>query len=256
MSKTRSRKINKDIILWDIETSYTLSATWGLYDTNVAAVIREPYILSYSWKYLGDTKTHVVALPDFKTYKKDRHNDIELVKSIRDLFDSVKVVVAHNNNQFDYRWVFGRFAIHGIKPPAPLQTIDTLLIARSKFKFNSYKLKDLGNYFGVGDKVDTGGIGLWVKCIENDDKRSWDLMKKYNKNDVVLLEKIYLKLLPFITNHPNVSLMNGNRFSCPNCGSIDINKRGISYSGCRTSQRWRCSECGSWHRSTINGVIK
>lgn len=246
-------KINKDIIVYDIETSYTLSATWGIYDQNVAAVIREPYILSCAWKYLGDKETHVVSLPDFKLYKNDRHNDRELVEYLHELFNNAKIVVAHNNNSFDYKWIYSRFAVHGIKPPAPCQSIDTLLIARSKFKFNSYKLKDLGKYFKLGGKVDTGGINLWIKCVELNDKKSWSLMKKYNKQDVVLLEKLYKHILPFITNHPNIALISDNKIACPNCGSVHIEKRGFSYSRIGKYQRWQCKDCSSWHQSLLSG---
>lgn len=244
-------KINKDVVIYDIETSYTLSATWGLYDQNVAKVIREPYIMSFSWKFLGDKKVNVLSLPDFKTYKKDRHNDIELVKEIHKIFDAAKVVVAHNNNSFDYRWVYGRFAVHGIKPPSPCHKIDTLLIARSKFNFNSYKLKDLGKYFNLGGKIDTGGIDLWYKCIELGDKDSWNLMTRYNKNDVVLLEKLYLHLLPYISNHPNIALFNEEKDSCPNCGSSHIERRGFSHTRTGKFQRWQCKDCGSWHTSGL-----
>jgi hypothetical protein len=37
----------------------------------------------------------------------------------------------------------------------------------------------------------------------NKDKQAWDMMKKYNIQDVVLLEKVYEKMLSWIRNHPN-----------------------------------------------------
>jgi hypothetical protein len=170
---------------------------------------------------------------------------------LHDLFDSVNVVIAHNNNAFDYKWVYGRFAVHGIPPPSPCQLIDTLLIARSKFKFNSHKLKDLGKYFNLGDKIDTGGIDLWYRCIELDDSKAWSLMCKYNKQDVVLLEKVYNHMLPFITNHPNIGLMNDTLVACPNCGSKKVQKRGFNLTRSSRSQRWQCRDCGSWHQSPL-----
>lgn len=246
-------KKNKDVILLDIETSYTVSATWGLYKTNVAMVLREPHIISIAWKYLGEKTTKVVSLRDFKNYKKDKHNDKELTDFMWKLLDDAKIVVAHNGNSFDYKWIYGRFAVHNITPPSPCQLIDTLLIARSKFRFNSNRLKDLGKYFNIGSKVETGGIGLWYGCCELDDSKSWTLMEKYNKQDVVLLEKVYERLLPYITNHPNIGLMNENERACPNCGSKSVEKRGFNHTRVNTYQRWKCNSCGSWHRSNIKG---
>ena len=48
-------------------------------------------------------------------------------------------------------------------------------------------------------------------------------MKRYNKQDVVLLEKIYLKLRPWIRIHPDI-LKSG--ICCQKCGSINIEWRG------------------------------
>lgn len=245
------KNINKKIILFDIETSYTVSATWGLFETNVAKVIREPYIISCAYKFLGEKTVHVISLPDFSLYKKDRYNDRDLVKELHKIFDKAEIVVAHNLNSFDYKWVYGRFAIHGMTPPSPCKQIDTLLISRAKFRFNSNRLNDLSKYFGLGEKVDTGGIDLWYNCIEKNDKKSWDLMCKYNKQDVILLEKVYLKLLPFITNHPNLGLIEGNEHACPNCGSTHVQRRGFEFTRASKSQRWQCQDCASWHKSPI-----
>lgn len=240
------------ILIYDIETSYTVGAVWGLYDQNVARVIREPYIISVAWKWLGEKHTNVMALPDFPEYKKNKKSDKTLVQVIWNLFDEADIVIAHNNNAFDYKWVYGRFAVHGINPPSPCKAIDTLLISRAKFKFNSHKLNDLAKYFGIGTKVDTGGIQLWIDCIEDDIKKSWDLMCKYNKQDVILLEKVYIKLLPFITNHPNLGLMNGEIHACPNCGGNQVQKRGFTYSRVGEYQRWQCTDCASWSQSLLS----
>jgi hypothetical protein len=247
------KKSKAKILIFDIETSYTVGAVWSLYDTNVATTLREPYIISVAYKWLGEKTTQVISLPNFASmYKLDKHNDILLVKALRELFDKADIVVAHNCSAFDYKWVYGRFAVHSLPPPSPCKQIDTLLISRSKFKFNSHKLNDLGQYFKLGKKVDTGGIQLWVDCIEHNKKDAWAKMCKYNKQDVVLLEKVYLKLLPFITNHPNLALMEEEIHSCPNCKSTHIQKRGFNYSKVAKYQAWQCQDCRSWHQSLLD----
>lgn len=242
---------NKDIILYDLETSYTVSATWGLYDQNVAKVIREPFIISIGHKLLGSKVTKVISIADFPLYKKDKFNDRDLMIYIHKLFKDKKIAIAHNGNAFDWKWITGRFAIHGLEPLPPIKHIDTLLVSRNKFRFNSNKLNDLGKYLKLGEKIQTGGIDLWYKCIELFDKKSWNLMKKYNKQDVVLLEKVYLKLLPFITNHPNLALLSDKMKVCPNCESTDIQKRGFAFTRVMKYQRWQCQTCHSWHQSPL-----
>ncbi len=240
--------INKiKTLIYDIETSYTIGAVWGLYEQNVAYVLQEPYMLSFAYKWLGEKKVHVLSLRDFPLYKKDKKNDKSLVSKLRDLFDEADIIIAHNGNSFDQKWAYARFIVHGLTPPSPAKYVDTKLIAKSKFRFNSNSLNNLGKYLGIGCKIDTGGINLWVKCIEQDDQKSWDKMEKYNKQDVVLLEQVYLKMLPYITNHPNVGIIGGDRSICPNCGSTHLQSRGVKYG----RRSWFCVDCRSWHSSAL-----
>lgn len=244
-------KINKQkkprILLYDIETAYTVGAVWGLYEQNVATVLRDPYILTVAWKWLGDSKINVMSLPDFPAFKSDQTNDASLVREMAKLFDEADVIIAHNGNGFDQKWTYGRFAVNNIKPPSPSKYVDTLLISRSKFKFNSNKLNDLARYLSIKGKLETGGIDLWVGCIERNDPKSWAKMCRYNKQDVNVLEKVYLRILPFITNHPNLAILNGDRIACPNCGSHAVQKRGIRFD----KQMWWCKLCDSWHSSLV-----
>lgn len=245
------------ILLYDIETSYTVGATWGLYEQNVVKVLIDPYILSVSWKWLGEKTTHVVSLPDFPLFKKDKKNDRDLVKVMWKLFDDADIIIAHNGNSFDQKWTYARFLVNGMTPPSPSIYIDTKLVAKSKFRFNSNSLNNLAGYFGIGEKIHTD-IDLWVGCIERNELSSWHKMCKYNKRDVVLLEKVYLKMLPYITNHPNLNLFGETLTSCPNCGSDDLQKRGHSYTRTSKNERLKCNGCGSWHigsRIKLNGIV-
>jgi uncharacterized protein YprB with RNaseH-like and TPR domain len=239
------------ILIYDIETSYTVGAVWGLYDQNVATVLREPYILSVAWKWLGDKTTHVMSLPDFKLYGKDKKNDRDLVIALWKLFDKADIIIAHNGNSFDQKWSYARFVIHALPPPSPAKYVDTKVIAKNKLRVNSNSLNNLGKYFGLGEKLETGGIQLWVDCIENDKKEAWDKMCKYNKQDVVLLEQVYLRLLPFITNHPKIGLINEKRNACDNCGSENVQFRGFDFYQKTKHRRTQCQSCGCWGRQSL-----
>lgn len=245
------KKTKVRTLIYDIETSYTVGAVWGLYEQNVATVLREPYMLTFAWKWLGEDRVHVVSLRDFPLYKKDKKNDSSLVEKLRDLFDEADIIIAHNGNSFDQKWAYARFAVHQIAPPSPSQYIDTKLVAKSKFRFNSNSLNNLGSYFSIGSKIDTGGIQLWVDCIEHDKKEAWDKMCKYNKQDVVLLEKVYLHMLPYMTNHPNLAVMLGERIACPNCGSSRMTKVKKRPTKTGWKQQFQCQDCGSYHTSPL-----
>lgn len=238
------------ILLYDIETFANLAYVWGKYEQDVIAYKKEWYMLTFAYKWLGESTTHVLSLPDFKTWKKDKQDDVELVTALWNLFNEADVVIAHNGNSFDQKKANARFIAHKLPPPTPYKQIDTKLVAKRYFNFNSNKLDDLGNYFGLGRKINTGGFELWLGCASGDMK-SWKKMCDYNKQDVVLLEKVYLKMLPWMDNHPNLALLTGEIHACPNCSSKKIVKRGVSMSRVSKYQRWQCNDCKGWHQSAL-----
>ena len=194
-------KQNKTL-LFDLETAPLLSYTWGIWEQNVVEVKRDWYILSVAWKWLGESKVHVMSLPQFKNWNKDKEDDSALIKELWKLFDEAEVIVAHNGNSFDIKKSNARFIINELKPPSPYKTIDTKLVAKRYFKFDSNKLNELGKYLKLGKKLETGGFELWKGCMAGDMK-AWKKMCAYNKQDVAIIKKVYNKLHPWTTNHPS-----------------------------------------------------
>lgn len=240
------------ILLFDIETMANLSWVWGKYEQNVIAYEKEWYMLSFAYKWLGESKVTVKSLPDYKGYSRAKNDDRALVKDLWELFDQADIIIAHNGNSFDIKKSNAKFIEYGLTPPSPYKVIDTKTVAKKYFKFNSNKLDDLGNILGLGRKIDTGGFELWLGCASGD-KKSWDLMCKYNKQDVILLEKVYLRLRNWINNHPRTSDSPISEV-CPNCGGTHLQKRGFLLNKTTKLQRWQCQDCASWHSTSIKKV--
>ena len=238
---------DKKVLLFDIEIAPIVGYTWGLWEQNVIDTKEEWYMLTFSYKWLGEKKTHVRALPDYKTYKKDKKNDKELVSELWRLFDEADVVIAHNGDAFDIKKANIRFIKHALCPPSPFKSIDTKKVAKTCFKFDSNKLDNLGKYLGVGEKLDTGGFELWLGCMSGD-KKSWKLMCDYNKQDVILLEKVYLALRPWMKNHPNLSVLDNKPHNCPNCTSSHVTHRGYGMNTKSKYERLQCQTCGAWFK--------
>lgn len=227
-------------LLFDLETSPNISYTWfGKHEIDVIEFIEEGYILSFAYKWINQKKTYSYSLADFKGNKE------KLVKKLHELFNEADFIVAHNAKQFDIKWANRAFIKYELKPPSPYKIIDTLTMARSYFKFNSNRLNDLGQFLGVGSKLETGGFDLWKRCMLGD-KKAFKKMCQYNRQDVVLLEKVYLKLRPYMHNHPVISTQNS--FICPICGSSHLQSRGFIQlsGGVFRKRRYQCQECGKW----------
>ena len=203
-------------------------------------------MLCFSWKWLGENRIHTRSLPDYPRYKKNKEDDTDLIKDLHGLFDEADILVAHNGDRFDIRKAHARFISTGLRPPSPSRTIDTLKVARKHFLFESNKLNDLGNLLRVGKKIPHTGFDLWLRCMSGD-PRAWGVMRRYNRQDVVLLERVYEKLRPYIANHPNLSVFGGDRV-CPACQSWSIQKRGVSVTQARRYPRFQCMSCGHWFK--------
>ncbi len=227
-------------LLLDIETFPVEIYAWGVYQVNAVGIKKQPEVCCYSAKWLG-VEQFTRALPDFRKSNNDRY----LISDIWKLLNEADVVIAHNGDKFDLRRLNSRFVKWGLLPPAPYHTIDTLKISRRIFGFPSNRLDDLCEYLGIGKKINTGGFDLWRGCMSND-SLSWEHMKRYNEHDVELLEGLYYRLLPWITNHPNQS----EGISCPKCGSTNLQSRGLAHTITRDYKRYQCTDCGGWARGT------
>lgn len=236
------------ILLYDIETGPNLGYIWGKYEQNVLDYKNEWYILCFSAKWLDSKKTISRSLPDYKNYKKDKTDDSALVQDLWNLFNEADIVIAHNGLNFDNKKATARFIFHNFPPPAPYKTIDTLREIKRVASFNSHKLDDLGKTLGLGRKIKTDFL-LWVGCI-NGDMKSWQRMKSYNRRDVLLLEKFYKKILPYIRHHNQGNYDDKN--ICPRCGSSKIQFRGYAVSLTAKYRRFQCLDCGGWSRTTKN----
>ena len=201
-------------------------------------------MLSFAVKWLGEKKIHTYALPDFKGYSRNKECDKALVKELWKVFDTADILVGHNSKAFDVKKANARFLVNGLLPPSPYKQIDTLQIARSRFKFGSNKLNDLGVALGVGKKLPHTGAHLWFSCMAGDPK-SWSLMKRYNARDVELLAAVYDKLKAWSPNHPNMNLYNDGA-DCPTCQSSNIQRRGVQVKLNSKRVRYHCQDCGTW----------
>lgn len=232
------------ILLLDLETA----ASRGDYfdrakEYNILRVTQDWFIFMYSYKWLDEKTVRAESMWDYG-YDSQKPDDFPIVEKLWHLFNEADVIIAHNGDRFDVPKSKTRFIIHGLPPPTPYQTVDTKKIAKG-FGFESNKLDELGRQLGLGRKLETGGQRLWDGCRDGDPK-AWQLMKKYNKQDVVLLEQVYLKLRGWYKPHPNLGLLTRNE-SCPNCQSKrdQWNKNGFSYKATGRHQRYACRVCGN-----------
>ena len=244
------KKSPAKVLLYDIETSPLKSYVWGLWEQNIghnmAMLQNDWFILTWSAKWLFEDEVFSDRLTPEEVFAED---DKRIVQSLWEMIEEADVVIAHNGKKFDNKRINTRFLKHGIKQPMPYQTIDTLLTARANFNISSNKLDYIGQFLGVGRKVETQGFELWKRCMQGEEQALKD-METYNIGDVTLLEDVYLKLRPYVKPHPNMGLFISEDVECcPSCGSEDLERGGTYATTVSIYEAMRCNNCGSVGRS-------
>lgn len=240
------------IVFLDIETAPSLGWVWGKWEQNVIDFKENGYILSFSIKAAGRKGVKTRGLPDYATaWKNNKQDDSAILVDLWQELSKADIIVAHNGDKFDLPTINTRFLSLGLRPPTPYQTVDTLKIARNKFQFKSNKLDDLCRDLGIGRKLPHTGAHLWFSCMQGE-TAAWSLMKRYNRHDVLLLEELYYRFLPWSTTHPNVN--HGDTNKCTRCGSENIKYDGYKYTALRKKDRIHCLNCYSWFEGSAKKV--
>lgn len=238
------------ILLWDIETWPITATTWDLWPRNGLDhknILNDWGIICAAWKWLGEKPVHAQWISPLHP-----NNDIDVIKALHKVLSEADVLVAHNGDEFDLKKFNARAIKHGLPPLPPIKTIDTLKVAKKYFNFTSNRLDYLGGFLGVGRKIPTH-FGMWLDIMKGD-AESLARMVKYNKQDVRLLEDVYLKLRPFMTDHPNENLFNVVDV-CPVCGGKKFKKQGFKYTRQGAKQQYQClaDKCHAWF---VGEVVK
>lgn len=228
------------IMFWDIETSHMLVATFGLWNQNISHhnIIQDWKMFCGAWKYLGEDKVYSVSINEM--------TEREAVRALGVAISQADLIIGHNSDKFDIKKLRTRMLYHDLGPPSPTPSVDTYKVCKKEFGFSSNRLDYVCKFLGLEGKTATPE-GLWLAALAGGEA-AIDTMRKYNENDVVILEQAYLKLRPYISNHPHIGqLMRKDRGSCDKCGydnlHIGASPRATKS---RLYERLYCPRCGGW----------
>lgn len=252
VERPRHRRSAK-ILLLDIET---LPGEYYAFDPKVDYLSPDKQIKDWSiacWgaKWLFEDEIMGVRVTRKEAY--DR-KDISILEPIWSLMNDAHIVVTQNGINFDHKKLNSRFIENQIKPPARFLKVDTLETAKKVFGWSYNRLDELGQKLGIGKKIDMSFVD-WKKCLTNDDDAdvALDHMLTYCKRDIApLLEDVYLAMLPYMENHPNLNVYTDHDSDvCPKCESFEITWNEKPYATPQGLwESFRCQTCGAIGRGT------
>lgn len=232
------------ILVLDIETSPTKAWVWKGWKENVHPdqIIEPGQTICIGAKWVGCKEKFL-----FSNWE---HGHKKMLKLIHQMISESDAVVTFNGEDFDLATLNGEFIKYGFPPTPPITSIDLIKTVR-KLRFFSNRLMFLGPHLGVGGKVKHEGFELWTKVLAGDEA-AIKRMSRYCLKDVVLTERLYKKLRPYITNHPYLSTT--PRTSCGACQSKQLQSRGYRRTKSFIIQRIHCQGCGAWQDGTREKV--
>ena len=235
------------ILFFDIETAPLLAHMWRPWDnyTPNTMLVKDSFMLCWAAKWRGGKKVMSSRVTGHEAKEQD---DSRIVAELADLVREADIVVAHNVNRFDVPMLNNRLLVMGLEPLGNVRTIDTLKMAKKDFRLAYNKLDYLAEVLGFGKKIKTD-FDLWKDCYHGEHKALTQMLR-YNKHDVVLLEKVFEKLLPYSNGVGRlVDAGRPEEHACPSCGSDSLMKRGKYRTNASTFQRYLCNDCLKYSRS-------
>ena len=226
------------ILIADIETSPNVGYFWRPGNKVSIAhdnIVEERKVICVSYKYLGEDKVYSLKW-------NSKRDDKKLVAKFSDILSKADVVVFHNGDAFDIKWIKGRVLAHGLPPLTNVVSIDTLKLSRANFNLNSHKLDYLSHYLGSEGKLETN-FKLW-KDVMSGDRKALAYMVEYCEKDVVELEKVFTEIMPYCDRLPvNLAILLGKtRDACPICAGYGI-RYGTKVSRVGRYQKYQCKSC-------------
>lgn len=231
------------ILVLDIEWRPAKAYVWQPWKENIhpEKIIEDGGLLCVGAKWLNDKQ--------FYLFSEWEHGHYGMLNMIHAMMSDADAIITYNGDKYDLPKLTGEFVLHGLPPVPPVASIDCIKTVK-KFGFFMNRLAFIGPFLRLGGKEEHEGFGLWRKVMEGDphaEKR----MERYCKQDVILLEKLYMKIRPFMQNHPHL----GNAgAACPNCGGHHLQSRGTRRTRCFKVQRLHCQDCGAWSSGTRKKV--
>lgn len=255
---SKKKHLGPKILILDIETAPMLSHVWDIWDQNIALnqIENDWHILSWSAKWLHD-KPNKIMYQDQRNAK-DISDDKKLLEGIWKLMDEADILLTQNGKKFDVKKLNARFILNGMQPPSSYKHIDTLTIAKKYFAFTSNKLEYMSSKLCTRYKKLTHkkfpGFSLWKECLAGN-KAAWKEMELYNKYDVLALEELYEKLIPWDSSI-NFNLYHDHEDHVCSCGSKEFRNKGYVYTASGKYSRFKCKVCGKETRGKENLFTK
>lgn len=217
------------ILVYDIETSRAPAMVFqtGKCFINHTQLRDEFKIISISYKWLGQDEVYSLSWDS-------KHSDEKLMRDFLPIYNQADMVIGYNNDKYDNKWINTRAAKYRLEVNMLVKSFDLYKQMKKIMYLPSYSMKYVAQFFGVTQKLSHEGIVMWDKIqfgTKEEQKEFLAKMIDYNIGDIITTEEIYLELRKYMGHKVHIGIALGeDKYSCPNCGSKNIEEFNGSFS--------------------------
>lgn len=220
MSNTAS-SISPKILIYDVETSRITANLWwsGKQYVGGSQITSETKIITVAFKWLGSNKVHYL--------KWDKNQcDKELMREFLTYYNQADMVIGYNSDRFDNKIINARALKFNFDVNLYVKSLDLMKQAKSKFRLPGYSMNVLAKFLGVQTKMQHSGLSMWEAIQygnKKEAKKAMKMMIKYNVQDIIVTEQVYLRLRKYLKSPIHIGVLEGEgRTSCPICGNSNV----------------------------------
>lgn len=250
-------KTETKILIYDIETTKLLADVWwtGKQYVSHTSLRTETKIISISYKWLGSEKVECIA------WDNKNKCDKNLVKNFLKIYNQADFVIGVNNDNFDNRLVNVRALKYNLDVNTHVRSLDLLREAKRLFRLPSYSMAYISKYLGFEGKYSHAGASMWEDIQYGTKEKSEKALKemiKYNDQDVLTTEQIYLYFRKYIKTVMHVGVLhNTQKYCCPTCGSSNVKLYKTTVTPAGTIQHiMECQEDGIKYKINNSTYLK
>jgi uncharacterized protein YprB with RNaseH-like and TPR domain len=168
----------------------------GIFDLETSGFYADSSILlCCSIKTYGKNDTKTARADEFKTWKSNKSNEVEMIRRVWNMLRPYDILIAHNGEWFDKTYFNAKCMQYELEPILRFKkSIDPVHLSRKHLKLGRNSLAALIDYLKIPVKKTPIELDRWIRASHDGNRKDMDFIVTHCEYDVKTLEMVYDRL--------------------------------------------------------------